>query len=477
MYLSLSWGAYKDFSIRVLDYTTKQILKKRIAFKPLDKGFWRHFNSHFYFSRFYATLNQMNDIIKKFNAGFRWNAFESIFYKAVLLVHQTCLFYFASRLVYGFSSLLFAIIYLAVELINLGFDHSCAQLSVDYFSCKYNFRSYFIPQVVIQAAILGTLLIFIITNYQFINSKFLPASAFLTQGQWGLLGIIIVCEALRKTLRLIAQLLFLNKPAAILESSLILIYVALFWVTILIGYPIDIYTIYVPLLAQSVIGLIFLFYFIIPKLKLELQRPKIGTGLPTSIFRIRMQNYLYQLSELLFSSNFLIYFLSSITSLLAIGPIKLANYLAVFIKSLLERTFGLASLAIFIKNKHLLSSQKALFNATQRKLNLTLITSLLIFGTCVFSINFLDTNCYLALLFFCFTLINNFLIIYEQLFLVYNQILILFLLNILAILLSLGFIYLAPQASAANLIVLFIILRIITLLVVKSITHHFFKNH
>jgi hypothetical protein len=422
----------------------------------------------------------MSDLIKKFNSGFRWNAFESIFYKAVLLAHQTCLFYFASRLVYGFSSLLFAIMYLAVELINLGFDHSCAQLSVNYFGSKTNFRSYFMPQVIVQVVILMTLLIFIITNYQFINSNLLPATAFLTQSQWGLLGLIIVCESLRKTLRMIAQLLFLNKPAAILESSLILIYVVLFWLTILIGYQIDIYTIYLPLLAQSLIGIIFLCYFIIPKLKRELQAHEIKTGLLKieikTIFYTRLQNYLYQLSELLFSSNFLIYFLSSMTSLLAIGPIKLANYLAVFIKALLERTFGLTSLAVFVKNKHLFNSQKTLFDATQRKLNLTLMTSLLIFGICIFSTNLINPSSYLALLFFCFTLINNFLIIYEQLFLVYNQILILFLLNLVSILLSLSFIYLYPQASAASLIALFIVLRVITLLIVKTITQHFFKN-
>lgn len=421
----------------------------------------------------------MTDIIRKFYYGQRWNAFESIFYKAVLLVHQTCLFYFATRLVYGFSSLLFALIYLAVELINLGFDHSCAQLSVNYFNSKTNFKYYFLPQLIIQFMILGIFLITLASNYQLINLTLLPVNAFLTKNQWCLLGVIIICESIRKTLRLIAQLLFLNKLAALLESSLILIYVCLFWTAIFYGYQINIYTIYIPLLIQSIVGVVGLLYFITPRLKYELQIHEINNKKITclEIFYIRLKNYLYQLSELLFSSNFLIYFLSLTTSLIVIGPIKLANYLAVFIKALLERTFGFTSLAIFVRNKHLINDQKKLFFNTQRTLNFILITILLIVSVSFLIISQFSPNAYPALLFFSFTLINNFLIIYEQLFLVYNRILTLFLLNLGSIMLCLGFIYYNPQASADILIIWFIVCRSALLLIVKIITGRFFKYY
>lgn len=424
----------------------------------------------------------MNDMIKKFHTTLRWSAFESIFYKAILVGHQICLFFFAPRFVYGFSSLIFAIIYLTVELINLGFDRTCAQLSATYFDSKDHFRAYFIPQVIIQGAILATLFLLICFQYQFLNHRLLPESAFLTQKQWSLLGLIIVCESLRKTLRLFSQLLFLNKPAAILEASLIIIYVFLFWIAIFMGCSIEISTIYVPLLIQSIIGIIILFYFIVPKLKLELQIKSANIDsynlLPQKywpqIVSSRLQNYLYQLSEIFFSSNFLIYFLSSVTSLLTIGPIKLANHLAVFVKSLLDRTFGLTTLAIFIRNKHLINSQKTFFIATQRALNLALFVILLI---CGLAISLVSNDHYLALLFFGFTLINNLLIVYEQLFLIYNKILTLFLLNFTVILIFLSFIYFAPHLSVANLIILFIFLRTIMLLIVRLIINNFFKKN
>lgn len=417
----------------------------------------------------------MTDLIKKFYQGQRWNAFESIFYKAVLLTHQACLFYFAPKLVYGFSSLLFAIIYLTVDLINLGFDPACAQLSVNYFESKTNFKNYFVPQIIIQIIIWAFLFKIVITNYQFINLKLLPCNAFLSQNQWCLIGVIIICESIRKTLRLLTQLLFINKLAAILESSLILIYVLLFWFAILLDYQVNINTIYLPLLTQSLIGIFFLFYFIFNQVKSHLKSSKSDLSW-LEILYIRFQNYAYQLSELLFSSNFLIYFLSSITGLLAIGSIKLANYLAVFIKALLERTFGLTSLAIFVKNKHLISDQKTIFLKAQKTLSLILITILLSVSLFSLLYNSFDINFKLALLFFSFTLINNFLIVYEQLFLARNKIKILFLLNLACICMFLGFVYYNANAalSPQNLIIWLIICRSITLLIGKIITNRFF---
>lgn len=419
----------------------------------------------------------MTDVIKKFKLGARWNAFESIFYKAVLATHQTCLFYFASRLIYGFSSLIFAIVYLTVELINLGFDHSVAQLSVSYFNSKKGFWRYFMPQLILQLVILGMLFLFIITHHNLVNEIFLTKAAFLNKAQWLLLATIIICESIRKTLRIIAQLLFLNKPAAILESSLILIYVASFWMMVLAGYQIDIYTIYLPLLLQSLIGITGSLYFVAPKLNTELQTNFDSFSFNWQhIFYARIQSYLYQLSEMLFSSNFLIYLFNSMVGLIAIGPIKLANYLAVFLKALLERTFGLTSLAIFAKNKHLLDTQKAVFAFAQRKLNLTLIGLFLIFGACTMAAGIISNNSYLALLFFGFTLINNFLIIYEQLFLIYNKIIVLFLLNFGCILIFSGFIYIFPNINIAQLIILLAALRILTLMLVKASSQHIFAS-
>jgi len=422
----------------------------------------------------------MTDLIKKFNYGARWNAFESIFYKAILATHQTCLFYFASRLVYGFSSLLFAIIYLTVDLINLGLDHSVAQLSGNYLESRPNFKYYLVPQLIAQIFILFLLLFTVATNYVQLNQKLLPDAAYLHLNQWLLLAVIIMCESIHKSLRLFAQLLFLNKPASILASSLILIYVGLFWGMVLVGYPIDLYTIYLPLLIQSLIGITGLLILIIPKFKLRLNHKKLSDYQTTKlnwiiIFYARAQNYLYHLSEILFSSNFLIYLFSAISGLITIGPIKLANYLAVFLKALLERTFGLTSLAIFAQNKNLIKEQKRLFEFAQRKLNFTLVFLFTVFGACTLLTGILHQSSYLALLFFGFTLINNFLIIYEQLFLIYNKILFLFILNLVGIAGFLLFLNLNPQASIAQLIILLAIFRIATLLAVKLVTKNLLK--
>ncbi len=419
----------------------------------------------------------MAQIIKDFYYSARWNAFESIFYKAILTIHQTCLFYFTTSLIYGFSSLLFAIIYLTVELVNLGFDRSIAQFADSYFNNKRSFKRYFLTQVYVQLGLLLSLFI-LITNNTYLVNNLIIKSSILNLNTCLLLAIIIVCEAMRKTLRTIGQLLFLNKPMALLELSLILIYVILLWTCVLLGYPINLYVIYIPLLIQSIIGILGLAYLILPVLKFA-SDTKTQQTKPLSwvnIIYLRTQNYLYQLSELLFSSNFLIYFFSSIVGILNIGPIKLANYFAVFIKALLDKSFGLASLALFASNKHLVASQKALFDFAQRRLNLVILSLITFFGVItVFALasGLIINNIYLALLFFGFTLINNFFIVYEQLFLINNKIVLLFLLNIASILLFILLINLYPNLYSLNqagyLIIILAILRIITLLLVKLI--------
>ena len=427
----------------------------------------------------------MTELIKKFNYNVRWNAFESVCYKAILTLHQTCFFYLANRLIYGFSSFLFAIIYLTVELVNFGLDRSIAQLFGDYFGYDKNLKYYLIPQLALQLFFL--LFLGLITIKYNILNRLVTTSIEISLDLALLILGIIFCESIRKTLRLISQLFFLNKPVAYLELSLILIYVSLFWLSYFTGYQISLNTIYIPLLLQSLIGILGLLYLILPQIKLLLIDSN-ASGIINSkhaitrlnwrmIFYYRAQNYLYQLSELLFTSNFLIYFFTHIVGVLNIGPIKLANYFAVFIKALLERTLGLASLAIFAKNKHLIVAQKTIFDIAQRRLNLVLTNLIIIFSACALiadASNFINNNLYLALLFLLFTIVNNFFIIYEQFFLINNRILFLFGLNLICLTSFVGLLHIYPalylQANLAYLIVILASLRIMTLLLVKLFT-------
>ena len=70
---------------------------------------------------------------------------------------------------------------------------------------------------------------------------------------------------------------------------------------------------------------------------------------------------------------------------------------------------------------------------------------------------------------------NNFLIVYEQLFIVKNKILILLILNLL----SVGVFLVATHIyapSAASLIVLLVTLRVVIILVTKQITKYLLSN-
>ena len=138
----------------------------------------------------------------------------------------------------------------------------------------------------------------------------------------------------------------------------------------------------------------------------------------------------------------------------------------------------MVSLAIFAKNKHLISTQKALFNFVQSQLNLILSFLITIFSLLSLIAGYANNNNYLALLFLVFTLVNNFFIVYEQLYLIYNRISVLFLLN-LACLVSFIVIYLMfPTLFAANqaayLLMILASLRIISLIITRSLTKSIF---
>lgn len=417
------------------------------------------------------------NLIKKLNHSTKWNAIESVLYKAILATHQACLFYIASKFIYGLSSVLFALMYLMVEFLNLGLDKSLAQLSQAYLGNKQNFWRYLVPQLIFQACLLSIVLFVLINNYTFagicFSAKF--KCAFLTKQQWLLISIIIFSEAIRKTLRLVAQLFFLNRPAAILELGLISIYVSIFWTSIWIGYEIGILTIYIPLLLQSIIGVIGLVYLITPKMFVE-EEQNISILTWKQVLLYRIKNYLYQLSEMLFSGNFLISFFTPIVGIVNIGPLKLANYIAVFLKAVLERTFGLTSLAIFAKTKHLAIEQKELFNIAQKRLSIVLVTLTGLFFVFAPIATFINKVTYLSLLFFGFALINNFFIIYEQLFIVRNQISILFLLNTVSVTIFWLFNFAYPEIDVAGLIFLLVALRVISLLVTRKITNSILGN-
>ena len=84
---------------------------------------------------------------KRFTESVAWNAFESIVYHGMLLIHQLILFHHTSYVTYGHIGSLFAITYLAVTFINMGLDVSLAPF-LSTFSCsKIAFRQFIRHQI------------------------------------------------------------------------------------------------------------------------------------------------------------------------------------------------------------------------------------------------------------------------------------------------------------------------------------------
>jgi len=421
----------------------------------------------------------MTDLVRKFNSALRWNMLESIWYKAILTVHQFGFFWAATPLIYGFSSIIFALVYLIVEIIGFGFDRTTAQYSGFYFSDKHSFQLFFLPQLIIHlisTGLIASLIWYFHPRLNLILAQNFghPEFVSLPPNIWFLITAIIFCEVIRKSARMLGQLFFINKPAAILEMGLILLYIVYFWSAFLISHQISLYTVFVPLLAQSVIGFAVLFVLLRRKFSdIIYQDCAQDTDLSWSrILQARKLNFFYQLSEMPFGSNFLIYFLSLIIGVVKIGQVKLANYLAVFIKTLLERSLGLASLASMASASRLPKLQRQLFDLAQRKLYFLLGSLsgifLLVISAYLLTSHFnWQSTIMLALLFFGFTLINNFFIIYEQFLIIQHQIRFLLFANVIALALTATIYYKADSINPFLLLAWLTALRMLTFLFIR----------
>ena len=130
----------------------------------------------------------MKDLSQKLNFSMKWNAIESISYKFILALHQVIFYFIANRYIYGLSSTIFAIIYLTVELANLGFDRSLAQLLQTYTKPK-NFKQFLLPQIILLILILIALGASLTFGYNILSICFSSGFKcnFLSTNEWLLL--------------------------------------------------------------------------------------------------------------------------------------------------------------------------------------------------------------------------------------------------------------------------------------------------
>jgi len=371
----------------------------------------------------------MINLYKQYSKSLRWNTFESIFYQILLLCHQFALFFVTDRAIFGLIGTLFSITYLLVMITNFGLDVSLGAFFTQAIESKKHFKKIILFQLIPEYCLLLIGGIFLLAIYPFISALNLPFK--LNIETLSLLGLLIVFEGTKKTLRSILQLGFHSKKTAWIEVVTIMSYISMVWSTYFLGYAINLTLIFLPLLIVSFISslaLLVCIYEYYTQLPNSSPAPLPTSALQWRILKNRFFNFLNQASHSLFSSNFLVPFFALTFGLAHAGILKLTASIAHCISTIVQKIFGISGTILFahLKGNPLEDRQQAFFTISN-KLNQVLYGFVLFFAinySIIVRAHILpetSTILTLAYLFLIIIFSENFFIAYEKFYITHEK--------------------------------------------------------
>jgi len=355
----------------------------------------------------------MHILYQSFIRSIWWNTFESVIYNAILITHQWVLFRIIPRATYGLMGLLFSYIYLTAALTNIGFDYSIGSYWQDATKNKSSFASY------IWHAMLPTYLLIILLAgvlfYSGLHTTYIDTNLYLI-----VVGII-AGESLKKSGKIILQLMFKNRITAVVDVLSIIGYISMVWGAYWHYQEITLCTVFVPLLIAAWASVV-IFYQIIIRHYFSLPA-SVHTKIPYgTIAKQRAYSFLNTMMHQLFSGNILTPLFAIHLDLASIGIIKLISQSCQSVGTVIHNIFGLTAHALFANAKHMnLTTKQQFFYALTYKIH-QILYAFIIFGIINYQkligtqglphANVLAIALYLVIMFS-----ENFFIPYEKVFL------------------------------------------------------------
>ncbi|MBI2345050.1 hypothetical protein HYV10_03195 [Candidatus Dependentiae bacterium] len=287
-------------------------------------------------------------MLYNFFKAMSYNVINIFLYKIILQTHQLLLFSIIPSQLFGLIGTLFSSIYFLISVTNIGFDYFIITHHNIYTASQKNFKK-LIP--LFFARLVCMIMVIILLWY--INRHILlcPVANIIEHTTPLLLAIIIfifISESIKKSLDVLAQMLFLQKTISIFDISTLIIYVSSVWSCYCLFGQISLLTIFIPmaiisfaeccLLAQT----IYKFYTRIPVEDSKSIIPSFKEIIGNQII-----NYINQIAKALFSPNFFIIVLACYLGLAKVGQIKLFTDIIVLLYMVLNRSFGLPTAALF----------------------------------------------------------------------------------------------------------------------------------
>lgn len=418
----------------------------------------------------------------QFSHGLRWNSIESIIYYTLFAIHKVISRTVVDAPLYGTIGSLFALIYLTITITNFGLDLSIAPFFKSLTMNKVCFKKFLFRQLLIQSIIYciaaGIILFSLSCTFFSLKQTLLL--------DWPLLFVIamlIVIEGIKKSLRIILQLAFLTHITALVELFYIISYVTLFWTSYAIKQTVSLYIVFIPMLILSFISTVLLaikvyrFYYTLtptPTIHPSLSWKKIGNN--------RAVNYSYQVTKVIFSSNFLIPFFAVTFGLSTAALLEFVTAFTQFITIIIQKIFGITGQALLslVKQENLEEKREA-FSLASKKLYPLLYVILfvvLIAYKPLCAVTFphqTEDSSLIALLFFLLLFCENFMILYEKWFIIEEKTIYLILLNGSLVMLFYGLPRILHTTSVIALLLLLMTLRLGSYLLLAKASFYTWK--
>ena len=363
-------------------------------------------------------LRHFQIVKEKFLIGFQWSFTGSVIFEASHIIHHIFLLKALGAQFLGLIGSLFSIIYLTINITDLGFERSVTPYLNLTTQNKASFKKILSFHIFSQILILtiGSLVIFKLYSSIFYNPhQTLHVSFFL---------ILCILEGIRIFFRRFLHNIFFNKATVISEQLLAFAYYAILWIPhYLYKHPITLERVFIFYFLNSLFALLFFLLVVISFYKtLPTNNLILPSNLWRRILKTRIFIYFVDIEKIVLSENFIVPFFANTFGLRQAGIFKIAGIISHSITALIKAAIdfpGNAFLAT-LKTETIKSKTKAFYTLTDK------LNKIIIFISVLLGINYpiiyylqyfppaMKSAISYSAVFILTTLVNQLFTVYEQ---------------------------------------------------------------
>jgi hypothetical protein len=291
-----------------------------------------------------------------------WSTGEAIIFQSLLLGHQYMLFKVTASTLYSTIGMLFGLVYLAVKMLDLGFNKALFSFYYVYSQTQSSCDA-FLMRHAMPSILLYCLSVVMLWGLYFFYPHLIPLTALYDYKVLVSLSVLVLTESIKTHIKRILQLAHYFNYTTYCEVSFIVAYPASIWLYYFFVGSLSPFFIFGSCAMLSLIETVFLsliFYAWRSRLPHQISTPLHSIN-DNSTITMRSFAFTQTMSKQVFSSNFLMPLYTYAFGFDSAALFKMASSAIHSINAIIERIIDSTSSALFRHIKHAPSDNKQLF--------------------------------------------------------------------------------------------------------------------